>query len=115
MSDEEREIVQQGLDAAIWYTANPHEAAWVWTERQAMARACRVLGAEVERLWLALIAHRADLHSGSRRPCPTCRQSAEALGILALVPDCCANVRSRGDDAEALKKKAAKAAKEAKS
>jgi hypothetical protein len=28
----------------------------------------------------ALIAHRIDLHQSSGRPCPTCRQSAKALG-----------------------------------
>ena len=36
----------------------------------------------------ALIEHRADLHNRSKRPCPTCRQSAQALGIK--VPDTCA-------------------------
>lgn len=36
----------------------------------------------------ALIEHRMDLHCGSSRPCPTCRQSAQALGIK--VPDRCA-------------------------
>ncbi len=29
----------------------------------------------------ALLEHRADLHQGSSRPCPTCRESAEALGL----------------------------------
>ncbi len=29
----------------------------------------------------ALIGHRSDLHQASRRPCPTCRESALALGI----------------------------------
>ena len=38
----------------------------------------------------ALIEHRADLHGGSNRPCPTCRESAEALGIASIVPDQCA-------------------------
>jgi hypothetical protein len=43
---------------------------------------------ENERLRAALIAHRADLHMGSSRPCPTCRESAKVLGIK--VPDRCA-------------------------
>ena len=47
-----------------------------------------VLVAENVRLRAALINHRADLHSGSSRPCETCRQSAAALGIS--VPDKCA-------------------------
>lgn len=41
----------------------------------------------------ALLAHRADLHEGSSRPCPTCRASAKALGIDGKVPDRC----SRGE------------------
>lgn len=41
----------------------------------------------------ALIGHRADLHGGSTRPCSTCRESAEALGIAGMVPAQCA----RGD------------------
>jgi len=39
-------------------------------------------------LRLALLEHRADLHHYSGRPCPTCRQSAKALGLDA--PDSCA-------------------------
>jgi len=38
----------------------------------------------------ALLEHRADLHCYSSRPCPTCRQSAEVLGIAGKVPDSCA-------------------------
>ncbi|GAH72663.1 unnamed protein product, partial [marine sediment metagenome] len=37
----------------------------------------------------ALYAHRADLHCYSSRPCPTCRNSAEVLGIADKVPYCC--------------------------
>lgn len=44
--------------------------------------------AENTRLRKALIQHRGDLHCGSGRPCGTCKQSAEALGID--VPDRCA-------------------------
>ena len=40
----------------------------------------RALLAEVAELRAALIEHRRDLHQGSGRPCPTCRQSAKALG-----------------------------------
>jgi hypothetical protein len=58
------------------------------------------LVAAVEELRAALIEHRADLHQGSRRPCATCRRSAEVLGISGLVPNWCASGR---DDAEALK------------
>jgi hypothetical protein len=45
-----------------------------------------------EREWLreALIAHRADLHCYSSRGCPTCDQSAAALGIKGKVPRTCA-------------------------
>ena len=49
--------------------------------------------ADRDRLRAALIEHRADLHGGSTRPCATCRQSAEALGIEGLVPGQC----SRGE------------------
>jgi hypothetical protein len=48
-----------------------------------------------EALEQALLAHRADMHEGSNRPCPTCRQSAKALGLK--VPDRCA----RGEDDKA--------------
>ena len=47
------------------------------------------LKADRDRLRAALIEHRADLHGGSSRPCATCRQSAEALGIDGLVPGQC--------------------------
>ena len=57
------------------------------------------LQAENERLKAALIQHRADLHCGSGRPCGTCKQSAEALGID--VPDRCAQAHI---DKQALKR-----------
>lgn len=50
-----------------------------------------------EELRAALIAHRADLHGHSHRPCATCRQSARALRID--VPNHCAHPQS---DREAL-------------
>lgn len=53
----------------------------------------RTLQGELEEMRAALIAHRADLHCWSSRPCPTCRDSAKALGIHGKVPDICA----RGD------------------
>ena len=57
--------------------------------------------AKIEQLKDALLQHRADLHQGSKRPCPTCRKSAEVLGLN--VPDRCA----RADlDKQALKEKA---------
>lgn len=37
----------------------------------------------------ALFQHREDLHQYSKRPCPTCRNSAKALGLTGLVPDSC--------------------------
>lgn len=37
----------------------------------------------------ALFQHREDLHQYSKRPCATCRNSAKALRITALVPDSC--------------------------
>ncbi len=49
----------------------------------------------------ALIAHRADLHQGSNRPCATCRNSAKVLGIDRFVPDHCASAET---DREALRK-----------
>lgn len=49
--------------------------------------------AETARLRAALIEHRSDLHQYSKRPCPTCRQSAEALGITDKVPYSCARER----------------------
>jgi hypothetical protein len=55
-------------------------AATEWTALEARV-------AEAEK---ALIGHRKDLHGYSRRPCPTCRASAKALGIEKLVPDSCA-------------------------
>ena len=38
----------------------------------------------------ALIMHRADIHQYSSRPCPTCKHSAEFLGIADKVPNTCA-------------------------
>lgn len=46
--------------------------------------------AQAEQLEKALLGHRADLHQYSKRPCPTCRESAIALGIQNKVPNCCA-------------------------
>ncbi len=43
---------------------------------------------EKDILRAALIQHRADLHGASNRPCGTCQQSADALGID--VPGWCA-------------------------
>lgn len=62
---------------------------------------CRIADLEhqVGRLRHALLDHRADLHGYSNRPCPTCRHSAEVLGLK--VPDRCA--RKELDDA-ALKR-----------
>ncbi len=49
----------------------------------------RTLQADVARLREALLEHRADLHGYSTRPCPTCRKSADALGLRGRVPDTC--------------------------
>lgn len=57
--------------------------------------------AENERLREALLQHRRDLHQYSSRPCPTCRKSAEVLGLKG-VPDSCARPES---DAAALEEK----------
>lgn len=51
------------------------------------------------RLRAALIAHRADMHHPSKRPCQTCKDSAVALGIDAKVPNSCAD---RHADKQAL-------------
>lgn len=51
--------------------------------------------AENHRLRAALLQHRADLHQWSQRPCPTCRHSADVLGLK--VPDGCA--RKEWDEA----------------
>lgn len=63
--------------------------------------AIRQLQAKNEKLKDVLFQHRWDLHQGSGRPCPTCRQSAEALGLN--VPNQCAEERF---DRQALKDKA---------
>ena len=52
--------------------------------------------ADKAKLVEALFDHRADLHCYSSRPCPTCRNSAEVLGIADKVPYCCA--RQETDD-----------------
>jgi hypothetical protein len=57
---------------------------------------------EIAALKGALLAHRADLHQGSSRPCPTCRRSAAALGLTGKVGDCCANVTGHPSDEQAL-------------
>jgi hypothetical protein len=46
--------------------------------------------AERDRYREALLRHRSDLHNYSTRPCPTCRNSAEVLGIGDKVPNTCA-------------------------
>ena len=61
-----------------------------WTEDRVK------LQADKAKLVEALFDHRADLHCYSRRPCPTCRNSAEVLGITDKVPYCCA--RQETDD-----------------
>ena len=48
------------------------------------------LRAEIKRVRKALLEHRWDLHHRSSRPCPTCRESAEALGLK--VPNECAKM-----------------------
>jgi hypothetical protein len=65
--------------------------------------------AQIAKLREALISHRADLHGGSTRPCPTCRQSAAALGIRDMIADSCANHGRVGpNDAAALRSLAAR-------
>jgi hypothetical protein len=68
-------------------------AAIEFIDRQARELAAAKQG--LERLREALLGHRWDLHHGSKRPCPTCRQSADALGLK--VPDQCA--RRKVDEA----------------
>ena len=58
------------------------------------------LQAKVERLKEALFGHRWDMHERSKRPCSTCRKSAEVLGLK--VPDHCAYERL---DKQALKER----------
>lgn len=53
----------------------------------------------------ALWQHRCDLHRASHRPCPTCRQSAKALGIDGLVPYHCAFPKSDEDARKLLEVK----------
>ena len=70
-----------------------HGIALVCTEEGVEAKgipANTVAGIIRERdaLRRALIEHRRDMHGGSRRPCGTCQESAQALGIR--VPDHCA-------------------------
>ncbi len=68
----------------------------------ACCEAIEVLAETELKLRKALIEHRADLHGWSSRPCPTCRESAEVLGIAGMVPGCCA----RGDtDRDALNRR----------
>jgi len=90
-------VIIQDLDSEV-------EAVRAWKERGTMERAeidgivskmdalaakCSKLTAEVAALREALFVHREDLHAYSSRPCPTCRQSAEALGLTGHVLDCC--------------------------
>ncbi len=44
----------------------------------------------IEELKRVLLNHRWDLHGRSKRPCQTCRESAEVLGLD--VPDQCARI-----------------------
>ena len=67
-------------------------SAWAAWEAEAVALDLRDTREEITRLREALLAHRADLHEYSKRPCPTCRQSAKVLGIK--VPDSCARAAS---------------------
>ena len=55
-----------------------------WVEKSAKDEA------DNAKLVEALFDHRADLHCYSKRPCPTCRNSAEVLGITNKVPYTCA-------------------------
>jgi hypothetical protein len=74
--------------------SNPY-AGWsfgFWGSRNRAIK--RALEARLEMMISALLAHRHDLHEYSRRACPTCRRSADALGILNLVPDSCARKES---------------------
>lgn len=59
----------------------------------------------VRELEEALYAHRADLHCYSSRPCPTCRNSAEVLGIADKVPYCCSREETDTKAREALQHK----------
>lgn len=78
---DKQEIRNALLETAVSFDTIKERAYWEEVKRQR---------AEIEQLKAALLAHRADLHNYSSRPCPTCRQSAEALGIKDKVPYCCA-------------------------
>jgi hypothetical protein len=67
--------------------------------RAKLRAAIEALVREAEQAREALIAHRADLHNYSTRPCPTCLLSARALGIWSKVPSTCADMKT---DAAAL-------------
>lgn len=55
---------------------------------------CVVKDARIKGLEEALLEHRADLHEYSTRPCPTCRKSAEVLGIVGKVPNTCSRANT---------------------
>ena len=112
-ADPLREAAKKMVEAAVEDMANRYFPV-IWQKESAQVRrivhhkalqaARAVLAADapegpskVEALRAALLGHRADLHGGSKRPCPTCRDSAEALGIDGLVPDCCASARTDND------------------
>jgi DNA repair exonuclease SbcCD ATPase subunit len=63
-------------------------ARWLTELCEARER-LKELEAQLASLRAALEQHRVDLHEYSSRPCPTCRKSAEALGLKGL-PDTCA-------------------------
>jgi len=73
----------------LLYSAREYATAWKQSAETAEIElsTCKERVRELEE---ALYAHRADLHCYSSRPCPTCRNSAEVLGISDKVPYCCA-------------------------
>jgi hypothetical protein len=85
LKDAEDEIAKLNyIDLPNEKVSNVFEAYLAWKSR---AQASEKQVAELRE---ALFRHREDLHGFSRRPCSTCRHSAEALGIKHLVPDSCA-------------------------
>jgi hypothetical protein len=84
-------MVQQALERGDRAEAERNAMQW---RAESAESDWQLAEGENTRLKAALIAHRADLHNFSRRPCPTCQQSAAALGLTGKVPDHCA----RGDE-----------------
>jgi len=76
-----------------------NDAPWTLKELDDAKARAEKAEAERDKLIEALYQHRADLHCYSSRPCPTCRNSAEVLGIADKVPYCCARVET---DSKAL-------------